>query len=76
MINVLSTVKFSDREIHLLELIASDKSTKEIAVLLFLSPRTIESQKDVLRKKMGVKNTVGILMYAVRNKLIDINKIK
>lgn len=64
-------VKLNDNETTILRLMCEEKSTKEIADIVNLSPRTVEAIRDKLRVKTGAKSTAGLIMYAVRNKIID-----
>lgn len=63
-------VKLSDKEITILKLMCDEKSTKEIAEAVDLSSRTVEAMRDKLKVKTGAKNTAGLIMYAVKHKLI------
>lgn len=65
----------TEREIEVLYLIAQQKTTKEIADALFLSPKTVEGHKNNLFLKTGVKNVVGLIVYGVQNRILDIDKI-
>ena len=65
----------SERELEVLELLCQQLTTKEIADRLFISPKTIEMHKSNLFIKTGVRNSVGLIMYAVQNKLIDPNNL-
>ena len=47
----------------------SEKTYKEIAEIMFLSPKTIEGYRDVLYTKLHIKNRIGLVLYAIRNKL-------
>lgn len=60
------------REIEVLELIAKEFTTAEMADELFLSVRTIEGHRKNLISKLGVKNTAGLLIKAIKEKLIVI----
>jgi ABC-type phosphate transport system ATPase subunit/DNA-binding CsgD family transcriptional regulator len=64
-------VKFTEKEISILRLIAQDKTTEEISKEVFLSPRTIETIRQNMKTKVGVKTIAGLIMYGTRNKLID-----
>ena len=64
-------VKFSEKEVRILKLLAQDKTTEEISKEVFLSPRTIETIRQNMKTKVGVKTVGGLLMYAVRNKLLE-----
>ena len=61
----------SDKEITVLRLMCEEKSTREIAEVVELSPRTIEAIRDKLKTKTGAKSTAGLIMFAVKNKLLD-----
>ena len=60
----------SDKEITVLRLMCEEKSTREIAEAVDLSPRTIEAIRDKLKTKTGAKSTAGLIMFAVKNKLL------
>ncbi|ATL48590.1 DNA-binding response regulator [Chitinophaga caeni] len=64
-------IEFSEREKEVLQLICKEHTTQEISEKLFLSPRTVEGIRQKLLEKMNVKNSVGIVVYAFRNGLID-----
>ncbi|MDB5202540.1 MAG: DNA-binding response regulator [Ferruginibacter sp.] len=64
-------VLLNDKETTILRLMCEEKSTKEIADLVELSPRTVEAIRDKLKVKTGAKSTAGLIMYAVKNKIID-----
>jgi len=62
--------KLNDKEIVILQLMCEEKTTREIAETVNLSPRTIEAIRDKLKAKTGTKSTAGLIMYAVKNKLL------
>lgn len=64
-------VKFSEKEIKILKLLAEDKTTEEISKVVFLSPRTIETIRQNMKSKVGVKTIAGLIVYGMRNKLIE-----
>jgi DNA-binding NarL/FixJ family response regulator len=64
-------IKFNEKEISILKLIAQDKTTEEISREVFLSPRTIETIRQNMKTKVGAKTIAGLVMYGMRNKLID-----
>lgn len=64
-------VKFSEKELRILRLIADDKTTEEISKEVFLSPRTIETIRQNMKQKVGAKTIAGLVMYATRNKLLE-----
>ena len=60
-------IKLSEKEITILKLMCEEKSTKEIADLVDLSPRTVEAIRDKLKTKTGAKSVAGLVMYAVKS---------
>ena len=64
-------VQLNDKETMILKLMCEEKSTKEIADLVELSPRTVEALRDKLKVKTGAKSTAGLILYAVKHKLIE-----
>ena len=63
--------QLNDKEMLILKLMCEEKSTKEIADLVDLSPRTVEAIRDKLKVKTGAKSTAGLIMYAVKNNILD-----
>jgi two-component system response regulator NreC len=61
----------SKREIEILTLICREFSNSEIAEKLFLSVSTIETHRKNIIAKLGVNNTVGLVRFALKNKLIE-----
>src|SRR5881296_2524762 len=61
----------TDREKEVLQLIAEGKTNKDVAVLLKLSPQTIESHRANLMQKLGLHSTADIILYAVRKRIIS-----
>ncbi len=64
-------VTFSEKEIKILQLLSEDKTTEEISKIIFLSPRTIETIRQNMKTKVNAKTIGGLIMYAMRNKLIE-----
>ncbi|HMT96932.1 MAG TPA: response regulator transcription factor [Ferruginibacter sp.] len=64
-------VVLNEKETTILRLMCEEKSTKEIADIVDLSPRTVESIRDKLKVKTGAKSTAGLIMYAVKHKIIE-----
>ena len=61
--------ELSNREIEVVKLICCEHTNQEIADQLFLSKRTIESHRQRILEKVGAKNTVGLVVYAIANKI-------
>jgi DNA-binding NarL/FixJ family response regulator len=64
-------VQLNEKETTILRLMCEEKTTKEIADIVELSPRTVEAIRDKLKVKTGARSTAGLIMYAVKNKIID-----
>lgn len=64
-------VKFNEKELRILKLISEDKTTEDISKEVFLSPRTIETIRQNMKQKVGAKTIAGLVMYAMRNKLLE-----
>ena len=64
-------IKFTEKEVQILKFLAEDKTTEEISKLVFLSPRTIETIRQNMKSKVGVKTIAGLIMYGMRNKIIE-----
>lgn len=64
--------KLSKREMEILELVCVGKSNEEIAENLFISKRTVENHKTNLIQKTDTGNTVNLVIYAYKNKLVEI----
>jgi DNA-binding NarL/FixJ family response regulator len=64
---VLNNVHITEREKEFLEYSITEMSYKEIAEKMFCSPRTVESYRDALFEKLGLKSRVGLAVYAMKN---------
>lgn len=67
---VRSLLTLNERELEFLKLVCSESTYKEIADLMFLSPRTIDGYRDTLFEKLHVKTRVGLVLYAIRNGIV------
>lgn len=61
----------TDREIEVIKLISKEYTAKEIASKLSVSLRTVDNYRERILQKIGARNTVGMVMYAVKHNLID-----
>ena len=66
------TVKLSQRELEVLKLICDGYSNAQIAEQLFISHRTVDRHRSNLLSKTGCKNSTSLVMYAVKNKIVEI----
>jgi DNA-binding NarL/FixJ family response regulator len=62
--------KFSKREMEILHLLSEELTTQQIADKLFISFHTVESHRKHMLTKAGVKNTTGLIRYAINSGLI------
>ncbi len=60
----------TQREKEFLRLLCTDKSYKEIAAIMFLSPRTVDGYRDTLFEKLKVASRVGLVIFAIRNEIV------
>jgi len=67
-------VMLSERENEIIIYIAEGQTNAQIAETLFLSNHTINTHRKNIMAKLGVKNTAGIVMYAVKTNLVSPNK--
>jgi DNA-binding NarL/FixJ family response regulator len=65
-----STINLTKRELEVLALIAQEYTNPDIAEKLFLSTETVNSHRKNLLRKLDVKNTAGLVKYALQNKII------
>ena len=63
-------IAFSERELQVLHLICEENTNAEIGKAIFLSPRSVEGIRQRLIEKTGVKNTAGLVIWAVRNGVV------
>ena len=64
-------VELTERELEVLKYICEEKTASEIAKEIFLSPRSVEGIRQRLIEKIGVRNTAGLVMFAVKNQLVS-----
>jgi DNA-binding NarL/FixJ family response regulator len=64
--------ELSDRELEILILICQGLSNQEIADKLFISKRTVDKHRANILEKSASKNTAQLVMYAIKNKLVEI----
>ena len=67
-----SLVPLSERETDFLKHSCSELTYKEIADKMYVSPRTIDGYRDELFEKLQVKTRVGLVMYAIKNSIVNL----
>jgi two-component system, NarL family, response regulator NreC len=63
--------EFTDAEMEILKLICAEYTTQEIAEKVCKSKRTVEGCRTMMMQKIGARNVVGLVMYAVKHNLLD-----
>lgn len=61
----------SEREIEVIKHIANGMSSKEIGDQLFISPRTVETHRNNICKKLDIQGVAGIIRFAFQHQLVD-----
>ena len=65
--------QLTKREEEILRLICDQLTTDEIAEKLFLSPKTVTGHRNSLLEKTGAKNVAGLVVYAIKNGIAEVN---
>ena len=65
-------VKLNGRELEFIKLASTELTYKEIADQMSISVRTVDGYRDSLFEKLQVKSRVGLVLYAIKNKLINL----
>ncbi|MEM9824888.1 MAG: response regulator transcription factor [Bacteroidota bacterium] len=69
------SLQLTKREVEVLHLICQGNTSAGIAKKLFISIRTAENHRKNLLHKTDVKNTAGLVIYAIRHKIVDIEDV-
>jgi len=64
-------IPLTKRELEILRLIAEEYTNPEIAKQLFISIRTVDTHRRNLLEKLQVKNTAGLVKYAIKHRIIE-----
>jgi len=62
----------SPRERHILQLVAEGRSSAEVAAMLFLSPKTVETYRSRMMQKLGVSDVPGLVKFAIQHGVIPL----
>jgi RNA polymerase sigma factor (sigma-70 family) len=65
--------RLSDREREVLQLVVEGKSSAEIADLLSLSAKTVETYRSRLMEKLGIDDLPGLVKFAIQHGLIALD---
>ncbi len=62
----------NNRELEFIKLASTELTYKEIADKMNISPRTVDGYRDQLFEKLNTKSRVGLVLYAIKNKLVEL----
>jgi two-component system invasion response regulator UvrY len=65
----------TEKEKEFLRLICTELTYKDIAERLYISPRTLDDYRNALFEKLNVHSRMGLAIYALKNKMVDINQL-
>ncbi len=65
-------IQLKENEIRFIKLACEEKTYKEIADEMFLSPKTIDGYRQHLFDILNVKNRIGLVMYAIKNGIVEV----
>lgn len=69
---IKAELQLSDREHEIIQLLADQKTTREIAAALHISTRTVDIHRKSIFVKTNTRNTAGLILFAIRNNLLRI----
>ena len=69
---IKNPAQLNEKELQFLKLACTEMTYKEIADQMYLSPRTIDGYRDVLFEKLNLKTRVGLVMYAIKNGIVQV----
>jgi two-component system, NarL family, invasion response regulator UvrY len=68
--DIQKVLQLKDRDIEFLRLTCSEKTYKEIADQMGVSPRTIDGYRDELFERLGIKSRIGLVLFTIKNGII------
>lgn len=71
--SIKNLINLTEREIEFLKLACTEYTYREIADKMFLSIHTIDGYRDALFEKLNAKSRVGLVLYAIRNGIVDLS---
>lgn len=70
--HLLKLSKPAKRQLRYIQLLMQDKTNLEIAEIMKVSTRTVDTYRDGLLKKFGVRSRVGIILFALKNSFVSL----
>jgi DNA-binding NarL/FixJ family response regulator len=71
--SIKGLMNLTEREIEFLKLACTELTYREVADKMCLSVHTIDGYRDALFEKLNVKSRVGLVLYGIRNRVVDID---
>ena len=68
-------IQLTDREVEILDQVCRGLTNPEIGDKLFISARTVEGHRKNIMEKMGVRNSAGMIIYAIKKGWVDLDGI-
>jgi DNA-binding NarL/FixJ family response regulator len=68
--NSHNKVFLKEREVEFIKLACTEKTYKEIAVEMCLSPKTVDGYRENVFQKLEIKTRIGLVLYAMKNKIV------
>ncbi len=72
---IVANMEFSQKEIEIIRLTCYQKTAREISEQVFLSERTVEQYRSNINKRIGARNLVGVIKFALKNGIIRIEEL-
>ena len=72
-VGLSSRERLSPRQTQILKLIAEGKTTKQVALELAISVKTVETHRSALMTRIGIRDVAGLVRYAVKIGLVDMH---
>ncbi len=71
----IADFEFSQNDIEIVRLLCKEKTAKEISKEIFLSERTVELYRNSITKRIGAKNVVGVIKFAIKNGIVKMSEL-
>lgn len=65
-----SVIKLKERELEFLKLACTERTYREIAEVMCLSPKTVENYREALFEKLEARTRIGLVLYAIKEKIV------
>lgn len=72
---LITNIRFTSKEIDIIRLLCKQLSTKEISTHLGLSERTVEKYRSKITRRIGGKNIVAVIRFALQNGIIQLDEL-